>query len=133
MWVASPTAGTWSSSRWRPDNEFETDNDHSSVTACLGTQAQRSLTSWEKSSLDSSRRAEKFTSSPTICRPKNTTCPDVSAVPRCWSRARLRHTPWRLMLPPARLTLERDLPVDAADGRSLQHHSGRVTLPHGWP
>ena len=24
MCVGSPTAGTWSSSRWRPDNEFET-------------------------------------------------------------------------------------------------------------
>jgi hypothetical protein len=25
MCAGSPTAGTWSSSRWRPDNEFETD------------------------------------------------------------------------------------------------------------
>ena len=25
MCVGSPTAGTWSSSQWRPDNEFETD------------------------------------------------------------------------------------------------------------
>ena len=25
MSVGSPTAGTWSSSQWRPDNEFETD------------------------------------------------------------------------------------------------------------
>ena len=25
MSVRSPTAGTWSSSQWRPDNEFETD------------------------------------------------------------------------------------------------------------
>ena len=25
MFVRSPTAGTWSSSQWRPDNEFETD------------------------------------------------------------------------------------------------------------
>ena len=25
MSVGSPTAGTWSSSPWRPDNEFETD------------------------------------------------------------------------------------------------------------
>ena len=25
MFVGSPTAGTWSSSQWRPDNEFETD------------------------------------------------------------------------------------------------------------
>ena len=25
MSVWSPTAGTWSSSQWRPDNEFETD------------------------------------------------------------------------------------------------------------
>jgi len=25
MCVGSPTAGTWSSSRWRPDDEFETD------------------------------------------------------------------------------------------------------------
>ena len=24
MSVGSPTAGTWSSSQWRPDNEFET-------------------------------------------------------------------------------------------------------------
>ena len=27
MSVGSPTAGTWSSSQWRPDNEFETDTD----------------------------------------------------------------------------------------------------------
>ena len=26
MSVRSPTAGTWSSSQWRPDNEFETDS-----------------------------------------------------------------------------------------------------------
>ena len=26
MSVGSPTAGTWSSSQWRPDNEFETDS-----------------------------------------------------------------------------------------------------------
>ena len=26
MCVGSPTAGTWSSSQWRPDDEFETDN-----------------------------------------------------------------------------------------------------------
>ena len=26
MSVGSPTAGTWSSSLWRPDNEFETDS-----------------------------------------------------------------------------------------------------------
>jgi hypothetical protein len=25
MCVGSPTAGTWSSSQWRPDDEFETD------------------------------------------------------------------------------------------------------------
>ena len=25
MSVGFPTAGTWSSSQWRPDNEFETD------------------------------------------------------------------------------------------------------------
>ena len=25
MSVGSPTAGTWFSSQWRPDNEFETD------------------------------------------------------------------------------------------------------------
>ena len=25
MSVGSPTAGTWSSSQWQPDNEFETD------------------------------------------------------------------------------------------------------------
>ena len=28
MSVGSPTAGTWSSSQWRPDNEFETDTQH---------------------------------------------------------------------------------------------------------
>ena len=28
MSVGSPTAGTWSSSQWRPDNEFETDRSH---------------------------------------------------------------------------------------------------------
>ena len=27
MSVGSPTAGTWSSSPWRPDNEFETDRE----------------------------------------------------------------------------------------------------------
>ena len=32
MSVGSPTAGTWSSSQWRPDNEFETDR----VEATIG-------------------------------------------------------------------------------------------------
>ena len=36
MSVGSPTAGTWSSSQWRPDNEFETD-----TTFELGVDAQR--------------------------------------------------------------------------------------------
>ena len=41
MSVGSPTAGTWSSSQWRPDNEFETD------TCCLGlvtTRVPRAVT-----------------------------------------------------------------------------------------
>src|ERR1700680_1397111 len=29
MCAGSPTAGTWSSSQWRPDNEFETDRSKS--------------------------------------------------------------------------------------------------------
>ena len=33
MSVGSPTAGTWSSSQWRPDNEFETDRRGATPTA----------------------------------------------------------------------------------------------------
>ena len=33
MSVRSPTAGTWSSSQWRPDNEFETDTHDSGLCA----------------------------------------------------------------------------------------------------
>ena len=43
MSVRSPTAGTWSSSQWRPDNEFETDRFNSSArTPQLGVQPRRS-------------------------------------------------------------------------------------------
>ena len=35
MSVGSPTAGTWSSSQWRLDNEFETDRFGSSQTTVL--------------------------------------------------------------------------------------------------
>ena len=38
MSVGSPTAGTWFSSQWRPDNEFETDTSRQ-----LGDGAARGL------------------------------------------------------------------------------------------
>ena len=34
MSVGSPTAGIWSSSQWRPDNEFETDRGVEVVLGC---------------------------------------------------------------------------------------------------
>ena len=34
MSVRSPTAGTWSSSQWRPDNEFETDKGYRTDEQC---------------------------------------------------------------------------------------------------
>lgn len=37
MCVGSPTAGTWSSSQWRPDNEFETH------TVASGSRSWRSV------------------------------------------------------------------------------------------
>ena len=36
MCVGSPTAGTWSSSQWRPDNEFETDRITKAVKLVTG-------------------------------------------------------------------------------------------------
>ena len=45
MSVRSPTAGTWSSSQWRPDNEFETDRrrvaGHRRLCAATRAQATR--------------------------------------------------------------------------------------------
>ena len=41
MSVRSPTAGTWSSSQWRPDNEFETDRPVARVAAIPGGRSWR--------------------------------------------------------------------------------------------
>ena len=41
MSVGSPTAGTWSSSQWRPDNEFETDRLHATTPRVAGKADER--------------------------------------------------------------------------------------------
>ena len=44
MSVGSPTAGTWSSSQWRPDNEFETDRPRSNQPVSTHSWIVRRLT-----------------------------------------------------------------------------------------
>ena len=56
MSVRSPTAGTWFSSQWRPDNEFETDRRHAVRQRRMAMPLR-----WKTSGLLGSRRANAAT------------------------------------------------------------------------
>ena len=45
MSVGSPTAGTWFSSQWRPDNEFETDRNRNTPLSSLTVETVRDVRS----------------------------------------------------------------------------------------
>ena len=53
MSVGSPTAGTWSSSQWQPDNEFETDRD-----GVLGTSIREAVCRMLEGGKDAFRQRE---------------------------------------------------------------------------